>query len=81
MKCQTLFSGKNKKSVLNLSSAELAKRAVMIKQKTSPIYILLVIQVNRYTKVPLKDTQMYILNMYKKLSFMLYLPINRNQFT
>ena len=28
MKCQVLFSRKNKKNVLNLSSAELAKRVV-----------------------------------------------------
>ena len=26
MKCQSLFSGKNKKSVINLSSAEFAQR-------------------------------------------------------
>ena len=28
MKCQILFSGKNKKKVINLSSAELAQRVV-----------------------------------------------------
>ena len=28
MKCQSLFSGKNKKNVINLSSAELAQRVV-----------------------------------------------------
>ena len=29
MKCQSLFSGKNKKNMINLSSAELAKRKVI----------------------------------------------------
>ena len=32
MKCQTLFSGKNKKNIVNLSSAELAQRVVKVKQ-------------------------------------------------
>ena len=32
MKCQNLFSGeKNKKNIINLSSAEFAKRVVMVK--------------------------------------------------
>ena len=31
MKCQILFSGKNKKNITNLSSAELAKRVVKVK--------------------------------------------------
>ena len=31
MKCQILFSGKNKKNILNLSSAELAQRVVKVK--------------------------------------------------
>ena len=30
MKCLTLFSGKNKKNIANLSSAELAKRGVKV---------------------------------------------------
>ena len=30
MKCQILFSEKNKKNIINLSSAELAKRVVMV---------------------------------------------------
>ena len=30
MKCQILFSGKNKKNITNLSSAELAKREVKV---------------------------------------------------
>ena len=30
MKCQILFSGKNKKNINNLSSAELAQRAVKV---------------------------------------------------
>ena len=31
MKCQSLFSGKNKKNIANLSSAELAQRVVKIR--------------------------------------------------
>ena len=31
MKCPLLFSGKNKKNLINLSSAELAKRVVKVK--------------------------------------------------
>ena len=31
MKCQIMFSGKNKKNITNLLSAELAKRVVKIK--------------------------------------------------
>ena len=31
MKCQNLFSGKNKKNIINLSSAELAQRVVKVK--------------------------------------------------
>ena len=31
MKCQTLFSGKNKKNIINLSSAENAQRVVKVK--------------------------------------------------
>ena len=31
MKCQILFSGKNKKNITNLSSAELAQRVVKVK--------------------------------------------------
>ena len=31
MKCQILFSGKNKKNTINLSSAELALRVVKVK--------------------------------------------------
>ena len=30
MKCQSLFSGKNKKKIINLSSAEFAKRVVNV---------------------------------------------------
>ena len=33
MKCQSLFSGKNKKNILNLSSAELAQRVVKINKE------------------------------------------------
>ena len=32
MKCQILFSGKNKKNIINLSSAENAQRVVKVKQ-------------------------------------------------
>ena len=33
MKSQCLFSGKNKKNITNLSSAELAKRVVIVNTK------------------------------------------------
>ena len=35
MECQILFSGKSKKSITNLLSAELAKRVV----KVSPLFV------------------------------------------
>ena len=35
MKCQILFSGKNKKNIINLSSAENAQRVVKVKLHTS----------------------------------------------
>ena len=31
MKCQSIFSGKNKKNIISLSSAEYAQRVVMVK--------------------------------------------------
>ena len=31
MKCQSLFSGKSKKNIINMSAAELAHRVVMVK--------------------------------------------------
>ena len=37
MKCQILFSGKNKKTVINLSSAELARRMIKVKY---PVFCL-----------------------------------------
>ena len=37
MKCQILFSGKNKKNIINLSSAENAQRVVKVKTKIRPI--------------------------------------------
>ena len=33
MKCQLLFSGKNKKTTINLFSADLAKRVVKVKMR------------------------------------------------
>ena len=36
MKCQILFSGKNKKNITDLSSPELAQRVVKIKQLICP---------------------------------------------
>ena len=33
MKCQILFSGKNKKNIINLSSAEFAQKVVEIKKE------------------------------------------------
>ena len=37
MKCLTLFYGKNKKKIINLSSAELAKRVVKVKGHEFPL--------------------------------------------
>ena len=34
MSCQSLFSGKNKKNIINLSSAESAQRMVKVKSLT-----------------------------------------------
>ena len=36
MKCQSLFSGKNKKNIMSLSSAELAQRVVKINDFVYP---------------------------------------------
>ena len=36
MKCQILFSGKNKKNIINLSSAENAQRVVKVKVPRKP---------------------------------------------
>ena len=33
MKCQILFSGKNKKNIINMSSAENAQRVVKVKKR------------------------------------------------
>ena len=38
MKCQVLFSGKNKKSLFSLSSAELAQTVVKVKIIASILY-------------------------------------------
>ena len=38
MKCQTFFPGKNKKNIINLSSAELAK--ILFKSKMHDLYLL-----------------------------------------
>ena len=35
MKCQILFSGKNKKNIINLPSAENAQRVVKVKSPTT----------------------------------------------
>ena len=35
MKCQILFSGKNKKNIVNLLFAELAQRAVKLKRSVN----------------------------------------------
>ena len=37
MKCQILFSGKNKKNIINLSSAENAQRVVKVKVMRVPV--------------------------------------------
>ena len=36
MKCQLLFSGENKKYIINLLSAELAQKVVMVNLQTKP---------------------------------------------
>ena len=36
MKCQILFSGKNKKNIINLPSAENAQRVVKVKAQCVP---------------------------------------------
>ena len=38
MKCQILFTGKNKKNIINLSSAENAQRVVKVKGPDMPNY-------------------------------------------
>ena len=40
MKCQILFSGKNKKNIINLLSAELAQRVVKVKYNLLTFLIL-----------------------------------------
>ena len=41
MKCQSLFSGKNKKNIINLSSAELAQSVVMVNGQETVIGTIL----------------------------------------
>ena len=41
MKCQILFSGKNKKNIISLSSAENAQRVVKVKYTYFCIYLLI----------------------------------------
>ena len=41
MKCQILFSGKNKKNIINLPSAENAKRVVKVKCRLCNCYIVI----------------------------------------
>ena len=38
MKCQILFSGKNKKNIINLSSAENAQRVVKVNDQTNQLF-------------------------------------------
>ena len=40
MKCQILFSGKNKKNIINLPSAENAQRVVKVKVDAFVVFIL-----------------------------------------
>ena len=42
MQCQILFSGKNKKNIINLSSAELAQRVVKVKKQGVAMYAAIV---------------------------------------
>ena len=43
MKCQILFSGKNKKNIINLSSAENAQRVVKVKAVVLVLFDLYVV--------------------------------------
>ena len=38
MQCQDLFSGENKKNIMNFSSAELAQRVVKVKNSAGAIF-------------------------------------------
>ena len=40
MKCQIIFSGKNKKNITNFSSAELAKRVVKVKKYLITFFLI-----------------------------------------
>ena len=44
MKCQILFSGKNKKNIINLSSAENAQRVVKVKVTGENKHLLFIYQ-------------------------------------
>ena len=50
MKCQILFSGKNKKNIISLSSAENAQRVVKVKVVVHVISINKCNQIARLTK-------------------------------
>ena len=50
MKCQILFSGKNKKNVINLSSAENAQRVVKVNVNMLLFYVMCVFYVHFHNK-------------------------------
>ena len=50
MKCQILFSGKNKKNIINLPSAENAQRVVKVKQTKYFTFSPLVKMLANYAK-------------------------------
>ena len=45
MKCQILFSGKNKKNIINLSSAENAQRVVKVNSMQGSLTVNLYIEI------------------------------------
>ena len=61
MKCQILFSGKNKKNIINLSSAENAQRVVKVNIDHTPI------------KLPKYQTETFLYNKIYNISIFLWI--------
>ena len=51
MKYQNLFSGKNKKNITNLSSAELAKRVVKVKKRDQNPTFFIYLEIIHFTNL------------------------------
>ena len=60
MKCQILFSGKNKKNIINLSSAENAQRVVKVKDTSTLVGldIRLTMQKNNLIQLRIKYSRL-----------------------